>query len=154
MAEKEEKKVLTVKGLGDVVETSRGNFTMSDKELQKFYEAHGIPNPKEVFNQISTAQEELIVASAEFLKKHTIDTLGNTTLAAGTGNGKVTVTLAGKTENRNPMAKPGDANEIITKYGVVSAKVQMKVPNRLKEEGGVLSQISADVEAAFKKKGL
>lgn len=144
-----EKKTYEVKGLGTITRNTNGEFTMSNADLIKFYEDHGIPQAKEVFNKIHDAQSELVVAGATFLKDHVIADARDCVLKAGLGADRVTITQKAKVEHNNPLTK-----EKIVRYGETSVKFNSKIPAPLKAADGPLAKIEDEIAAALKAKGL
>lgn len=141
----EEKKVLTVEGLGNVVDKGKNTYGMTDKDLYKFYEEHGVPKAKDVLNAIGKAREDLIIAGAGFLKDRVVETKEEQTLKCGTGTGKVTISVSGEKTVHDRLNK-----ETKIKYGVVTVKVAEKIPESLKAEDAILGKFAKEIEKAFK----
>lgn len=147
------KEVINVKGLGEVELLRKpsvdkdgnpvaGVFTMSQKNLEKFYEDHGIAEPKKVFSAIDEAREQFAVASASFLKDHVIKDKADWELRAGTGNGRITAAIDAEKQVRNVST-----GEVSTRYAVFTMKVQSKAPT----SNDMLNKQLAEMEAALKK---
>ena len=146
------KEIINVEGLGEVEMLRKpsvdkdgnpvaGVFTMSQKNLEKFYEDHGIAEPKKVFGAIDDARAEFAVAAATFLKPHVIADKADWELRAGTGNGRLTASIDAEKQVRNVST-----GEVSTRYAVFSMKVQSKAPSN----NEMLNKQLAEIEAAFK----
>ena len=146
------KEIINVEGLGEVEMLRKpsvdkdgnpvaGVFTMSQKNLEKFYEDHGIAEPKKVFGAIDDARAEFAVAAATFLKPHVIEDKADWELRAGTGNGRLTASIDAEKPVRNVST-----GEVSTRYAVFSMKVQSKAPSN----NEMLNKQLAEIEAAFK----
>ena len=144
-----EKKTYDVKGLGTITRNTNGEFTMSNADLLKFYEDHGIPQAKDVFGKIHDAQSDLVVAGAQFLKDHVIADKRDCVLKAGIGADRVTISQRDVVEHNNPLTK-----EKIVRYGETSVKFNSKIPAPLKAADGPLAKIEEEVAKALKAKGL
>lgn len=146
------KEIINVEGLGEVEMLRKpsvdkdgnpvaGVFTMSQKNLEKFYEDHGIAEPKKVFGAIDEARADFAVAAATFLKPHVIEDKADWELRAGTGNGRLTASIDAEKQVRNVST-----GEVSTRYAVFSMKVQSKAP----ANNEMLNKQLAEIEAAFK----
>lgn len=152
MSDKKEKEIIMVEGLGEVELLRKpsvdkdgnpvaGVFTMSQKNLEKFYEEHGIPEPKKVFGAIDDARAEFAVAAATFLKPHVIEDKNDWELRAGTGNGRLTASIDAEKQVRNVST-----GEVTTRHAVFTMKVQSKAPSG----NEMLNKQLAEMEAALK----
>lgn len=152
MSEKKEKQVVSVEGLGEVEllrnpsKDKDGNpvsgvYTMSQKQLEKFYEEHGIAEPKKVLGAIASAREEFAVQAAKFLAPKVIKDKTDWELRAGTGEGRITASIDAEKQVRNVST-----GEVTTRYGVFTMKVQAKAPS----SNEMLTKQLAEIEAAFK----
>ena len=149
----EKKETVVVKGLGELEMLRKpstdkdgnpvsGVYTMSQKQLDKFYEDHGIAEPKKVFGAINEAREQFAVEAAKFLTPKVIKDHADWELRAGTGDGRLTASIDAEKQIRNVST-----GEVSTRYGVFSLKVQSKAPTT----NEMLNKQLAEIEAAFKK---
>lgn len=147
------KEIINVEGLGEIEMLRKpsvdkdgnpisGVVTMSQKNLEKFYEEHGIAEPKKVFAAIDEAREQFAVAAATYLKDRVIEDKADWELRAGTGNGRLTASIDAEKQVRNVST-----GEVSTRYAVFSMKVQSKAPTN----NEMLNKQLAEIEAAFKK---
>ncbi len=143
-----ESKTFKVEGLGEITRRENGDFSMSQGELKKFFANHGLTEYEELKKLESKALEDLIEKGAKFLGEHVKNDHCDCKLKTSIGGTKYAVTVTEHRESRNP-ADPSAAPT--HHYGVVSFKVQHKIPKRLSEEGGTLDEIAKDIEASFKK---
>ena len=155
----EEKKTVEVKGLGTIEMVSEptkevivdgkvkpakpGVCKMSEGDLMKFYESHGVPNPKTVLKAINTAREEFATAAAEFLAPKVCSTGADWELRAGLGNNRIVCGYDAQREIRN--VRTGEKS---TKFGTFWVKASAPCPIASDK----FQKLSADIEKALKKK--
>ncbi len=153
MSDKKEKEMIVVEGLGEIEMLRKpsvdkdgnpvaGVFTMSQKQLDKFYEDHGIAEPKKVFGAISEARTAFAQEAVKFLTPKVIADKADWELRAGTGEGRITASIDAEKQVRNVST-----GEVTTRYGVFTMKVQSKAPSN----DEMINKQLAEIEAAFKK---
>ena len=158
MSEDKKKEIIMVEGLGEVEllrapgkdkdgNPTPGVYTMSQKNLEKFYEEHGVPEPKKVFKAIDEARTAFVEAGAGFLKPHVIEDHSDYELRAGQGSGSCgrhIITVDAEKSVRNVSD-----NTVTTKYGVVGFKVACKAPM-----SDTLTKLCEEMAAGLRPEGL
>ncbi len=146
-----DKEMVTIEGLGEVEVLKHSSFdkndnvvagvlTMSQKNLDKFYEENGIPDAKKVFSTIEDARAKLVETAVTALKPRVLEEKNDWELRAGTGNQRIVVGIDATKNIRNVQT-----GETSTKYGSVYVRMSAKAP-----VSEVIQGISADIEAELK----
>ena len=155
----EEKKTIEVEGLGTVELVSDpvpaqtvdgkekpakpGICKMSEGDLVKFYEAHGVPNAKAVLKAVNGAREALVEQASEFLAPKVKSTASDWEIRMGLAENRITVGIDAVRESRN--VRTGDK---ITKFGVLWVKANAPCPINSER----FQKMQDDIEKAMKKK--
>lgn len=150
MAEKVEKipKVKIDTKFGEVTQTAPGIFTTSNQVLYDLLEKNGVPDAKNTLTAVMDGYIDTAAQVAEeFLKDQIIKTGEQAQIRMGTGAIRLTSGLNGHQEVKNP--KTGELHQ---SYGSPFIRIGMKVPPKMRAEGGRYDLISKDIEKAFKAK--
>ena len=155
----EEKKTVEVEGFGTIELVSDpipekevdgkikaakpGVCKMSEPDLMKFYEKHGVPNAKTVMKAINGAREALAEKAAEFLTPKVKETGADWELRMGLGDNRIVFGVDAIRESRN--VRTGDK---ITKYGTFWMKANAPCPINSDK----FQALQNDIEKAMKKK--
>jgi len=155
----EEKKTIEVEGLGTVelvsdpvpeqtvdgkVKAAKpGICKMSEGDMVKFYEAHGVPNAKTVLKALNGARSAMAEKAAEFLAPKVAKTGADWELRVGLGENRTVYGYDAIRESRN--VRTGDK---ITKFGTFWVKANAPCP--INSERFV--KLQEDIEKAMKKK--
>jgi hypothetical protein len=158
MSEDKKKETIMVEGLGEVEllrepgtdkdgNPTAGVYTMSQKNLEKFYEEHGVPEPKKVFKAIDEARTAFCEASATFLAPQVLEHAADYELRAGQGNGSCGRHIFG-IDAKKDVRNVSDGTTT-TKYGTAYFKVQTKAPT-----SDTLNKVREDLEKGLRPAGL
>ena len=128
---------------GKVKPASPGSIRMSQGDLIKFYEAHGVPHAKTVLEAVNNARQELAAEAVKVLEPKVVETGSDWEFNAGIGENTVTVGIDAKRMIRNVST-----GETTPRYGVVYTKVANPSPLR----GAEYDDLSKRVEEAYLKK--
>ena len=155
----EEKKTIEVEGLGTVELVSDpvpeqtvdgkvkpakpGICRMSEGDMVKFYESHGVPNAKAVLKAVNGARTALAEAASDFLAPKVEETASDWELRVGLGENRTVYGYDAVRESRN--VRTGDK---ITKFGVFWVKANAPCP--INSERFMKQQ--EEIEKALKKK--
>lgn len=159
MSEDKKKETIMVEGLGEVElvhgpgtdkdgNPTAGVFTMSQKALEKFYEEHGVPEPKKVFKTINEAREAFAEAGVKFLTPYVKEAKADYELRAGIGNGvcgRHILAIDAEKDVRNVAT-----GEVTKRYGVVTMKIQDKAPTK----NETIIKLQSEIDAALRPAGL
>ena len=121
----------------------KGAFKVTKQDFQAYLEKKGIN--EEVRKKIETAQNEVIEESAKFLKDFVVKEKTPQMIKFGSGDNSLKVTLHGKREFPS-MTNPAEKT---TKFGGLTVTVNKKAPSVMRHEGGLIDQISKDIEKAW-----
>jgi hypothetical protein len=155
MSEEKKKETIMVEGLGEVElvhgpgkdkdgNPTPGVYAMTQKNLEKFYEEHGVPEAKKVFKAIDDARTAFVEAGVTFLKPHVLENKSDYELRAGQGDGacgRHVLTIDAEKDVRNVAT-----GEVTKRYGVVGFQVKSKAPKK----SDIITKIGEEVEACFK----
>lgn len=159
MSEDKKKEIIMVEGLGEIElvhgpgtdkdgNPTPGVYTMSQKNLEKFYEEHGVPEPKKVFKAIDDARTAFVEASATFLSPLVKENKADYELRAGQGNGacgRHLFSIDAEKDVRNVAT-----GEVTKRYGVMTFKVQSKAPTN----NDIINKLQSEIDAALRPAGL
>jgi hypothetical protein len=127
--------------LGQEVKPGKpGEFSISRAQQNAVLDELGVT--KEVRTVVAEADEKIAEAGIEFLGKEVLATKAPAKLVIGTGHGKTTIAVKGKTQAINPQTKAK-----IDLYGVASISKKQVIPRSLKT--GVLADLQSDIAKAF-----
>ena len=147
MAAKVEKVKVKTK-FGEFTETKPGQFTAPNQVLYDMMETAGVPDAKTTMNAVMNGYIDVAATVAEeFLKDQVIKTGEQAQVRIGTGAIRLTSGLNGEQEVKNP-----NTGETHTVFGNPFIRIGMKVPPKMRAEGGRYDLISKDIEKAFQAK--
>lgn len=147
MAKKVEKIKVKTK-FGEFTETKPGQFSGTNQALYDLMEKNGVPDAKNTLAAVMNGYIDSAADLAEgFLKDQVIETGEQAQVRLGTGAIRLTSGLNGQQTVKNP-----NTGEEHVAYGNPFVRIGMKVPAKMRAEGGRYDIVSNDIEKAFKAK--
>ena len=127
--------------MGVPVKKKDGVTKVSRADFNKIKDSKGVT--KEVRDLVAKAEEDIAEQAIKILGEEVIATKQTAKLELGTGNGKTTFTVKGKTSAINPATK-----EPIDLFGVTSVTEKKALPKSMRD--GTISDMRKKIEKAFK----
>lgn len=144
MSDKPKKKMIEVKGIGEVEQVNANKYKIDNKGVDKFYEANGVPNYRDLRKTLDNVKDTLVVTAIEnLLKDKVLETKEAQTFQAGTGSGRMDIVLENKVTRKHPQTK-----EYYDTYGVVKTREYYKSPFKPSDKSGLFQRLSDEIKKA------